>query len=312
MANVPLFSIILPTYNRVELLKVAIASVLAQSYQNFELIIVDDGSTDSTKEVVSGIKDERVRYFFQKNQERSIARNHGIDLAKGKYICFLDDDDYYMPDFLSTFYDDLAQKGFPDIILRTGFIQIENGREVGRSDFFNRIKDVNPTCFCAYHFCAVVTMCIPKVFLKDVKFPIAFRHWQDTHLILRLLALYPFRQLDVHTYAYIQHPQMGSRSIYHFSDAKERIQSNVEAMFHVFREYGGVIGPYLSDDTLDYLVSEKYLNHANGALKYGKVKLASQIIKKSLKYSKGRWFRALYLKFYMKIPLKIIFGYPRY
>lgn len=86
------FSVIIPTYNRASMLPKAIESVLAQTYPNWELIIVDDGSTDNTKELVANFieKDGRIKYIYQENAERSAARNNGIKNAKGEYICFLE------------------------------------------------------------------------------------------------------------------------------------------------------------------------------------------------------------------------------
>ena len=95
-----LFSIVIPTYNRTNTLPRAVNSVLTQTYKNFELIIVDDGSTDDTEAVVRDIEDSRIRYFKKENEERNIARNFGIDHAQGDYVCFLDSDDYYYPNHL--------------------------------------------------------------------------------------------------------------------------------------------------------------------------------------------------------------------
>lgn len=92
----PLVSIILPTYNREELLKKSVRSVLASDYRNLELIIVNDGSTDRTKNVVSRINDPRVRYFEKKNKGPASARNFGLRRAKGAYISFCDDDDIFL------------------------------------------------------------------------------------------------------------------------------------------------------------------------------------------------------------------------
>lgn len=102
MENTLLFSIIIPTYNRADFLSSAINSMQKQSYSNWEVIIIDDGSTDNTKEVVSikSKEDNRIKYFFQKNQERSTARNNGIKIASGNFICFLDSDDYFLENHL--------------------------------------------------------------------------------------------------------------------------------------------------------------------------------------------------------------------
>jgi glycosyltransferase involved in cell wall biosynthesis len=95
----PTVSVIIPTYNRASMVKEAIESVLEQSYQDFEIIVVDDGSTDNTREIVSGLS-EKIIYLFQENHGVSSARNHGIQQARGKYIAFLDSDDLFLPEKL--------------------------------------------------------------------------------------------------------------------------------------------------------------------------------------------------------------------
>ena len=92
-------SVIIPTYNRLWSLKEAVESVVNQSYQDLELIIVDDGSTDGTRQYVTTLKD-RVKYIFQENKGPSAARNQGIRAAKGAFITFLDSDDLWLKDKL--------------------------------------------------------------------------------------------------------------------------------------------------------------------------------------------------------------------
>ncbi|MBU1047346.1 MAG: glycosyltransferase [Candidatus Omnitrophica bacterium] len=93
----PLISVIVPTYNRAHFLKEAIESVLAQTYKNLEIIIVDDGSTDNTSKLVEKFTDKRIIYLHQDNKGVSVARNRGIQRAKGEYISFLDSDDIWLP-----------------------------------------------------------------------------------------------------------------------------------------------------------------------------------------------------------------------
>ena len=95
-----LISVIIPTYNRAHLIKRSAESVLNQTYKNLELIIVDYGSTDNTKEVIDSINDKRIVYVYQQNQGASAARNNGIDLAKGEFIAFQDSDDVWHADKL--------------------------------------------------------------------------------------------------------------------------------------------------------------------------------------------------------------------
>lgn len=96
-----LVSVIMPSYNTAEFIKESINSVLNQTYQNFEIIIVDDCSTDNTDEVVAEIKDERIKYIKnQKNSGAAVSRNRALREAKGKWIAFLDSDDVWLPEKL--------------------------------------------------------------------------------------------------------------------------------------------------------------------------------------------------------------------
>jgi glycosyltransferase involved in cell wall biosynthesis len=97
----PLVSVIIPTYNRVDYLKLALKSVLEQAYKNIEVIVTDDGSTDDTAKVVADFNDPRIKYFYQKNTSLPAAtRNLGLREASGEYIAFLDDDDLWCPEKL--------------------------------------------------------------------------------------------------------------------------------------------------------------------------------------------------------------------
>lgn len=99
MRERPLFSVIIPTYNRERFIGRAIKSVLQQTCTDYELIVVDDGSTDQTSKIVKSFG-QQVRYVYKKNGGPSTGRNKGITLAKGRYIAFLDSDDLYLPDKL--------------------------------------------------------------------------------------------------------------------------------------------------------------------------------------------------------------------
>jgi glycosyltransferase involved in cell wall biosynthesis len=94
-----LVSVVIPAFNRQAYIRQAVESVLAQTYRNLEVIVVDDGSTDGTREIVQSLRstDGRVRYIWQENSERAVARNTGIKNARGDYIAFLDSDDLWLP-----------------------------------------------------------------------------------------------------------------------------------------------------------------------------------------------------------------------
>jgi glycosyltransferase involved in cell wall biosynthesis len=97
----PFFSVVIPAYNRARVLPGAIDSVLRQTDQDFEIIVVDDGSTDDPKAVVEDFHDPRIRYERKENGGGGSARNRGIDLARGRFVAFLDSDDVFLPHHLA-------------------------------------------------------------------------------------------------------------------------------------------------------------------------------------------------------------------
>lgn len=105
----PSVSVIIPTYNRSKLLKEAIESVLQQNYTDFEVLVVDDGSTDDTHSVVKRFSDPRLRYFYKDNGGQSSARNLGLVKAKGKYIAYLDEDDLWPSKYLDSLVEQFEQ-----------------------------------------------------------------------------------------------------------------------------------------------------------------------------------------------------------
>ncbi len=95
----PTVSVIIPTYNRANLVTKAIDSVLEQTFKDLEIIVIDDGSKDQTQEVLKSYQN-KILYLYQENQGRASARNRGLEIAQGKYIAFLDSDDFWKPEKL--------------------------------------------------------------------------------------------------------------------------------------------------------------------------------------------------------------------
>ncbi len=122
----PDVSVIIPIYDRSEFLCTAIASVLAQTLQDFEIIVVDDASADDTQEVVGNLDDGRIRYIRHEiNKGVAATRNTGVLNSKGKYIAFLDDDDEWFPEKLKKQFDLLETR--PRIVggVYTGSLAVE-------------------------------------------------------------------------------------------------------------------------------------------------------------------------------------------
>lgn len=120
MDNMPFFSIVIPTYNRAHLISKTLDSVLAQDFQDFEIIIVDDGSTDATELVMQPYLNERVHYYKKTNEERAVARNFGTKKAQGEYICWFDSDDLMYPNHLQSVHENLIKHNLPEAI-HTGY-----------------------------------------------------------------------------------------------------------------------------------------------------------------------------------------------
>ncbi|MFZ6012198.1 MAG: glycosyltransferase family 2 protein [Bacteroidota bacterium] len=93
MSEAPFFSVVIPAYNRASFIVKTLHTVLQQTYQNFEVIVVDDGSTDDTETQVKSVHDGRLLYFKKPNEERGAARNYGVKRSRARYITFLDSDD---------------------------------------------------------------------------------------------------------------------------------------------------------------------------------------------------------------------------
>jgi glycosyltransferase involved in cell wall biosynthesis len=184
----PSVSVVLPTHQRRELVRRAVASVLAQTYRDFELIVVDDGSTDGTREALEGV-DERLRYRWQPNRGVSAARNAGLRLARGPIVAFLDSDDRWLPDHLAVLTDLLARH--PKAVLAStcrGFVV--KGRE-RPSDA--RVADSWEAVFRASSAGFVPCLAVRRWALLavggfDQRLPAAV----DTDLLRRLRCLGPF------------------------------------------------------------------------------------------------------------------------
>jgi GalNAc5-diNAcBac-PP-undecaprenol beta-1,3-glucosyltransferase len=112
----PFFSIVIPTYNRANFIADTLNSVLTQDFQNFEVIVVDDGSTDNTSVVLADFKDLRIHYLCKNNGERGAARNYGLTRALGEYVVFLDSDDQLLPQHLTTLYTKIQETDNPNFI----------------------------------------------------------------------------------------------------------------------------------------------------------------------------------------------------
>ena len=138
----PFISVIIPAYNHERFVGAAIDSVLSQSGVDLELIVVDDGSTDRTGEVVRGHRDPRMSYVRQDNQDAYHAINHGVRLARGTHLAILNSDDVYAPGRLAACLD-ACRSGAEAVFTNVGLLD-ESGREIPGGTCRSRFPNHRP------------------------------------------------------------------------------------------------------------------------------------------------------------------------
>ncbi|MCB9446966.1 MAG: glycosyltransferase family 2 protein [Flavobacteriales bacterium] len=254
--NALLFSIVIPTYNRARTLGRAIESVLGQTENNWELIVIDDGSTDETRTVVERFDDARIRYLHQQNQERSASRNRGVRESKGSWICFLDSDDVFHPDHLASF-----QKYIGDHQLKTGMCVsgLEVRHEGGGLQQYpllnmsapNLLKEIWTT------FVVPDQVCISRDILIGNPFDERFRIWEDTHLWLRIAAAHPVYQLPGYTSLQFVHSGSSVQQSLNVVKLKD-VRMYVQAIDDLYQNHQEIIRPFLSQADILMYKDSKY------------------------------------------------------
>lgn len=186
---IPLISIIIPLYNKEKNIESTIVSVLSQSYKKFEIIIVDDGSTDGSATIVKSINDSRIKYYYKNNGGVSSARNYGVKKATGQWILFLDADDILLPLCLKKMTSILdIYKGHLDVV--TGNYWIVKG---SKKYLYNKkdYEGIVPNNYKWYFFnrFSMRTGCsiIRKELVVNNRFNEQFSRYEDMDFILRVL-----------------------------------------------------------------------------------------------------------------------------
>jgi len=161
--TVPIVSVIIPTYNRTMLVRDAVRSVLGQTFSDFELIVIDDGSTDGTDRMMGEFDDQRLHYLKQENRGRSAARNRALALARGRYIAFLDSDDLYLKDKLEKQVALMDLRPDIDMIYTSAICVDEAGRPLEQQIY---TAEVEGDIYRQVAFFQPVTITLPTVMLR--------------------------------------------------------------------------------------------------------------------------------------------------
>ena len=132
------FSIIIPTFNCEKYIVEAVESCLKQTYTNFEVLIVDDGSTDNTEQVVAPLLSDKVKYYKKNNTERGAARNFGVEKASGDYVYFLDSDDWLLPNHLEVGFNKINEHNKPEVVHNRFKIYHEDTKKLVNSELIKK------------------------------------------------------------------------------------------------------------------------------------------------------------------------------
>ena len=273
--STPLFSIIIPTYNRAHRIKQTVQSVLTQEFAEFELIVVDDGSTDHTEEVVCGIQDKRLRYLKKANGERGAARNYGIRRSSGAYVTFLDSDDRLYPNYFSAAKDFIEKNNKPAFFHSGYEIKDERGKVItkvksGGGELNVRLAKGN--------FLSCIGVFVRQDVVKKHMFNEnrALAGSEDYEFWLRIASHYPLLGVNQITACMIQHE---GRSVINFD--KDKLIGRVKLIWESLNNDAAVRSFYNKKMSTIYAHQNMYL--ALHLVLKGDKKLAFKYVQKAVK-----------------------------
>ena len=289
-------SVIIPTYNRERFIGEAIHSVLSQTYPDFEIIVVDDGSTDTTQEVVAGFGDPRIRYIYQDNQWVVAARNRGINASSGEYLTFLDSDDALTEDALEKGVQILDKYPEVSFCYTQNYSIDESGRVIGlqkKRQEYSWVRagteQIREFLVNGHHVGVCGTMirrsCLLKVGLWDA----SFQHGSvDFDLLVRLA--------KKHNVAYIDEPggsvRVHQNSITGVRDLPELEKTNGRVFESVFQD--PEIG-HLFTELRSTAYFRLYLRLASVASARKDRKTCNRYFIKALRVNKKEFLKGLWL-----------------
>jgi glycosyltransferase involved in cell wall biosynthesis len=274
------FSIIIATFNRGHLILNAIRSILDQHGVEIELIVVDDGGTDNTGEIISRLKDPRILYIRTDNHERGAARNAGFRQSKGDYVNFFDSDDIYNP-CLSSLEKYITDNGQPPVICGSVELVSEKKESLGKprtpyKDFKRNLIHNN--------FLACGSVFIRRniaagfLFSEDRRLSGA----EDWELWLRIYSSYDFLDSGITIFKQLQHPQ---RSL-HENNSQKEIEREIAFLEHISKASGTLQKRFASKE-IDLLMADRYTFIALSQVRTCDKKAALASLAKAFKTSSG-------------------------
>lgn len=199
MSGAPYFSVVIPVFNRADVLGRALKSVLTQSFQDFEIVVVDDGSRDDPRAAIDAIGDPRIRYVRQDNKGGAAARNRGFDEARGAFVALLDSDDRFLPHHLEQMHRLLEGTtgvvGYAKMIVDrgNGVTMVKPPRAIHAGE------NMATYLLCDRGFVPTITLALASETARRVRYSEGWRFAEDNDFAIRLF-------LDGNTFRMIEEP----------------------------------------------------------------------------------------------------------
>jgi glycosyltransferase involved in cell wall biosynthesis len=278
MPTNPFYSIIIPTYNRASIVQNTVQQLKLQSFLNWECIVVDDGSTDNTKDIIEELSknDNRINYIFQQNSERSIARNNGASIAKGEYFIFLDSDDEFELNHLELLYkhiiDSNCMKG---MYFTNGKIKsVTSIQSITNQEIPNTL----PLDYFIDNSVIPARVCLHNTIFKNHNFDPRTIIVEDTVLWTEILDNYPVKYIPIDTVIYCWHED-NSVNIKKFNAYKKRL-IGLKILF-----YNKSVGKKINNKTKDKHLNRCYIGIAQyNAYQNNRIKSQIWILLSLMKY----------------------------
>jgi len=271
----PKVSICVPTYNRKDYLKETLKSVFAQTYKDYEVVVVDDGSTDGTEQMIKE-GNYSIRYFRQKNQGEPSARNKLIELAKAEYITFIDSDDLLLPYAVEELVNVVEDNG-SDVVAFGTYVRIDEiGKEVKRKPLKLPSGYIAADLFEYIYVHSCGTMCKKRLLEETGGFDISLPVCSPYALWLKLSLKYEFIPTVRPTFKRRRHS--GNLSAYSFANRK--IELNV--LEHAYQNgFSDNIKEVIAPRRAMKRLSQEGYRVARCAIREGQQKTACQLLKQS-------------------------------
>ena len=269
----PFFSIIIPTYNRSSIICRNILSLTKQSFQNFEIIVIDDGSTDDTEERVKILQKSiaNLSYYYQSNAERSAARNNGIKKAKGEFIICLDSDDYFDNNHLQVLYNYIQNLNELECAIISGYKYDKKGL-ISEAPFPD-LPIKNKQIYFFQNPVIPARVCIHKNIFENFIYDTKITIVEDAILWAQISTLFPMHEIKNSTVYYSLHDD-NSVNIKNYS-AKKRLNG-------LRRYFSNPVSDELNNRVKKELISDCYYRIAKSHNYHGKTKLFRSCLVKSI------------------------------